>query len=47
MEAEAVREGGGTDNLKDKTYPNKLGLYIIGKGIYRRVRFILDVDKIF
>ena len=26
-------------------YPNEL--YIIGKGIYRRVRFILDIDKIF
>ena len=25
--------------------PNKL--YIIAKGIYRRVRFILDIDKIF
>ena len=31
--------------LKDQIYPNKL--YIIGKGIYRRVRFILDIDKIF
>ena len=31
--------------LKDETYPNKL--YITGKGIYPRVQFILDIDKIF
>ena len=31
--------------LKNETDPNRL--YIIGKGIYRRVRFILDIDKIF
>ena len=31
--------------LKDKTDPTKQ--YIIGKGIYRRVRFILDIEKIF
>ena len=31
--------------VEDETYPNKL--YIIGKGIYRRVRFILDINKIF
>ena len=31
--------------FKDETYPNKL--YIAGKGIYRSVRFILDVDKTF
>ena len=31
------------DNFKGRNLP----LYIIGKGIYRRVRFILDIDKIF
>ena len=31
--------------MKNETDPNKL--YIIGKGIYRRVQFILDIDKIF
>ena len=31
--------------LNNETDPNKL--YIIGKEIYRRVRFILDIDKIF
>ena len=30
--------------LKDETYPNKP--YIIGKRIYWRVRFILDIDSI-
>ena len=32
-------------DLKNATDPDKL--YIIGKGIYRRVWFILDMDKIF
>ena len=54
-----IRDGGGAGRLppppppppthryflKDETYPNKL--YINGKGIYRGVRFILDIDKIF
>ena len=46
-----IRDGGGAPpppqpiTFKDKTYPNKL--YIIGKEIYRRLRFILDIDKIF
>ena len=31
-----ITDGGGAGKL-----------YIIGKGIYRRVRFILDIDKIF
>ena len=31
--------------LKDQTDPSKL--YIIGKGIYHRSRFVLDIDKIF
>ena len=31
--------------LNDETNSNRL--YIIGKGIYWRVRFILDIDKIF
>ena len=31
--------------LNDETYPNNL--YIIGKKIYRRFRFISDIDKIF
>ena len=31
--------------LKDETDPNKL--YIIGKGIYERLGFILDIEKYF
>ena len=31
--------------FEGETYHNKL--YIIGKGIYRRLRFILDIDKMF
>ena len=30
---------------KDLSYPNKL--YIVGKGIYRRVRIIKNIEKIF
>ena len=31
--------------VKNLLYPNKL--YIVGKGIYRRVRIILNIGKIF
>ena len=44
-----IRDGGGAGRppiiVKNETYPNKL--YITGKGIYGRVRFILDIEKIF
>ena len=30
-----------------KVEPYLIKLYIIGKGIYQRVRLILDIDKIF
>ena len=44
-----IKDGGGagrptSDNFKDETEPNK---FFTGKGIYRRVRFILDIDKVF
>ena len=46
-----IRDVGGAGRppppiiIVGRTYPNKL--YIIRKGIYRRVWFILDIDKIF
>ena len=42
---EVVRGGPHPQFLKDEIDLNKL--YIIGKGIYQQLRFILGIEKIF